>query len=83
MQRTLDLLALLDGKDILQVKDRLLPVGVLGVGARGEANGLVAGGELDVEPGDERVDEIVAPRGQLEGAAEGEIGGLDFVEVEG
>lgn len=38
------------------VEDGLLPVGVLGVRAGREADGLVAGRERDVEPGEERVD---------------------------
>lgn len=39
-----------DGKDILEVENGLLPVGVLGVRTGGEADGLVACSELDVEP---------------------------------
>lgn len=45
-----DLLTLLDGENIIKVEDGLLPVGILGVRTGREANGLVAGGEVDVEP---------------------------------
>jgi len=40
-------------------------VGVLGVGSGGEADGLVAGGELDVEPRDDGMDEVAAARLEL------------------
>lgn len=83
VERALDLLALLDGEDLVEVEDGLLPVGVLGVGAGGEADGLVAGRELDVEPGDHGVDEVVAAGGEVEGAREGQVGGCALVEVEG
>ena len=42
--------ALLDGEDVLKVEDGLLPVGVLGMGASGEADGLVASSEVDIKP---------------------------------
>lgn len=48
----------------------------------GEADGLVAGGEVDVEPGNEGVDVVVSPRDEVEGAAEGQVGGCAGVEVE-
>jgi hypothetical protein len=53
------------------------------VGTRGEADGLVAGGELDVEPGDKGVDEIVTLDAKVEGNVEGEVGGGAGVEIEG
>jgi len=43
----------------------------------------VAGGELDVEPGDEGVDVVGAAHGHVEGEGEGEVGGGAGVEVEG
>ena len=49
---------LLDCQDVPKVEDGLLPVSVLCVGPGGELDGLVAGAELDVEPGDEGVDEV-------------------------
>jgi len=80
---TLNLLAGLDGEDVLEVEDGLLPVGVLGVGASGEADGLVAGGEFDVEPRDHGVDVVGAAHGEGEGKLEGEVLNGAGVEVEG
>lgn len=56
---------------------------VLGVRARAEPYGLVAGGELDIEPGDEGVDEVVAAAREGEVGGEGQVFGGDFVEVDG
>lgn len=83
VQGALDLLALLDGKDVLQVEHGLLPVSVLCVRASGEADGLVAGAEVNVEPGHQGVDEVVAPRDKIEGAAEGQVFHCALVKVEG
>lgn len=83
LQDARDLLARLDGEHVLEVEDGLLPVGVLCVRAGGEADRLVAGREVDVEPGDEGVDEVVALDGQLEGGGEGQVGRGAGVEVEG
>lgn len=80
---TLDLLAGLDGEDVLEVEDGLLPVGVLGVRASGEADGLVAGGELDVEPRDHGVDVVGAAHREVEGKLEGEVLNGASVEIEG
>jgi hypothetical protein len=73
----------LDGQDILEVEDGLLPVSVFGVRAGGEADGLVAGGEVNIEPRHEGVDKVIAFDGELEGRGEGEIGYSASVEVEG
>ena len=56
---------------------------VLCVRTSGEADGLVAGGELDVEPGDDGVDEVAAADFHVEGAVEGEVGDGAGVEVKG
>lgn len=82
VDRALDLFAGLDREHVLEVEDGLLPVRVLGMWPGGEADGLVAGGEVDVEPGDEGVDVVVSPRDEVEGAAEGQVGGCAGVEVE-
>lgn len=82
VELALDLLALGDGEDVLEVEDGLLPVRVLGVGAGREADGLVAGREVNVEPGDQGVDEVVAAAGQLEGHVEGQVGDGARVQVE-
>jgi hypothetical protein len=83
IQDTSNALALLDGQDVLEVEDGLFPVGVLCVGTRGELDGLVAGGELDVEPGDDGVDEVGAAHLKVEGHVEGEVSDSAGVEVEG
>ena len=80
---TLDLLAGLDSEDVLEVEDGLLPVGVLGVRAGGEADGLVASGELDVEPRDHGVDVVRAAHREGEGKLESEVLNGASVEVKG
>ena len=82
LQIALDTLALLDCQDFAQVEDGLLPVRVLGVRARRETNGLVAGSELDVEPSYQSVHEVVAADLELKGRGEREICNTDGVEVE-
>jgi hypothetical protein len=82
-EHALDLLAGLDGEDVLEVEDGLLPVCVLGVGTGGELDGLVAGGELDVEPRDHGVDVVGAAHGEGEGELEGEVRDGAGVEVDG
>jgi hypothetical protein len=79
----LDLLTGLDGEDVLEVEDGLLPVGVLGVRASGELDGLVAGGELDVEPRDHGVDVVGAAHGEGEGKLESEVVDGAGVKIEG
>ena len=82
-EHALDLLASLNSKNILEVEDGLLPVGVLGVRAGGEADGLVAGGELDVEPRDHGVDVVGAADREGEGKLQSEVLNSAGVEVEG
>jgi hypothetical protein len=82
-KHALDLLAGLDGEDVLEVEDGLLPVCVLGVGTGGELDGLVAGGELDVEPRDHGVDVVGAAHGEREGQLEGEVRDGAGVKVDG
>jgi len=57
---------------VLQVEHGLLPVRVARSGPGAEPDGLVAAPELDVEVADERVDEVVAAGGQLEGRLRGQ-----------
>ena len=78
-----DVLASLNGEHICEVEDSLLPVSVLCVRASAEADWLVAGGELDIEPRDESVDVVGSADGEVEWQAEGEIGDSAGVEVEG
>jgi len=48
----------------------------------GEADGLVAGGEVDVEPCDKRVDKIISAAVEGEGGGKSQVGGRAGVEVE-
>ena len=82
MQDTTDLLALLYRQNLPQVEDSLLPVGVLGVRAGRESDWLVTCGEIDIEPGDQSVDEVVASAVESKGCCEVEILGGTGVEVE-
>ena len=61
----------------------MFPVRVLGVRAGGEADRFMARGEIDVEPSDQGVHEVVAAAVEREGGGEGEVGGCAGVEVEG
>jgi hypothetical protein len=77
------LLSLLDRQHLPQVEDCLLPVGVLCVRASGEPDGFVAGSEVDVEPSDKGVYEVIAATVEREGRGKGEVGGRAGVQVEG
>jgi hypothetical protein len=83
LEHTGDGLTLLDGQDVLEVEDGLLPVGVLCVGPSGELDGLVAAGKLDIEPGDQGVDEVVAADLDLVRKLECKICYCALVEIEG
>jgi hypothetical protein len=50
--------------------------------ASGEADGLVAGGEVDVEPRDQGVDEVIAGNRELEGDLESQIVCGALVKIE-
>ena len=65
LQDTADGLAFFDSKHVLEVEDGLFPVCVLCVGAGREADGLVASGKLNVEPGDDGVDKVIAAHLEL------------------
>lgn len=82
-QRAVQLFARLDRQVVVEVKDGLLPMRVLCVGAGGKLDGLVAGAKLNVEPGNDGVDVVGAADGQRVGQVEGEVGDGDGVEVEG
>lgn len=49
-----------NGQDLLKVEHSLLPVGVFGMRTSTEADGLMAGSELYIEPGYKRMDEVIA-----------------------
>ncbi|KAH3686400.1 hypothetical protein WICPIJ_002579 [Wickerhamomyces pijperi] len=73
VQGELDGFALLDIKNIFQVENGLLPVGVIGLWTCGEVNFvlLFAGWEPDIEPGDKTVDQVVSLGFQFEFFEEG------------
>ncbi len=52
-------LALFHREHLSEVEHSLFPVRVLGMGACRESNGFVACGEINVEPSNQRVNEIV------------------------
>jgi hypothetical protein len=81
-QLALDLLASLDGENVCKIEHCLLPVGVLGVRTRAEADGLVAGGELNVEPRNESMDVVRSAHRKREWEAEVEVIGSARVEIE-
>lgn len=81
-QDAVDLLALLDGEDVLQVENRLLPVGVLSVGTSREADRLVASSEVNVKPGNQGVDVVVTLDGKLEVGSECQVSSGASVEVQ-
>lgn len=79
VQEPSDTFIFLNCKDFPNIEHSLLPVGVLGVGSSGKSNFFVAGCEIDIEPRDDRVDEIVAFRGEPEGDGEYEISSGDCI----
>jgi hypothetical protein len=76
-------LALLNCQYLTKIEYSLLPMSVFGVGAGGEANGFVAGGEFYIEPGDKSMNEIIASGAEVERYTKGKVGCCDRVEIEG
>lgn len=56
---------------------------VFGVWAGGETDGFVTCSELNVEPGDEGMDKIIALSAEAERSSKSEIGRGNSVEIEG
>lgn len=50
---------MLNGENFAEIEDGLLPVCVFGMWTGGESNGFVAAAEINVEPCNYRVDEVV------------------------
>jgi len=75
-------LALLDCEHFAKIEDRLLPVRIFGMGAGGESNWFVAGGKVDVEPGDQSVNKVIPLATKAKGSREGEFSGCNCVEVD-
>jgi hypothetical protein len=74
---------LLDRQHFPEIEDCLLPVRVFGVGTGREADGLVAGSEVDIEPCDQGVYEVIAAAVERERRGKGEVCSCAGVEVEG
>lgn len=72
---------LFHGKDITQIEDSLFPVSVLGMRAGREADGLVACSEVDIKPGNQSVDKVVALSWKGEGGLERGVRCLDSIKV--
>ena len=83
LQDTRDNFLLLNGKDIAQIEDGLLPVGVLGVGTSREGDRLMACTKFDIEPSDHGVDEVAALRRQRKWNLEDQVGRGNGVKVQG
>jgi hypothetical protein len=77
------LLSLLYGQDFSEVEDGLLPVRIFGVRACGEADWLMACCEVDIEPSDQGMYEIISTDVKGEGRGKSEVGGFACVEIEG
>jgi hypothetical protein len=71
LQNASDLLSLLDCKDLPQIKHRLFPMRVFCVRAGTKADGFMTRGEIDIEPSNKGVDEIVATAVEYERGGEG------------
>jgi hypothetical protein len=71
LQNASDLLSLLNRQDLSQIKHRLFPMRVFRVWARTKADGLMTRGEIDIEPCNKGVDEVVATAVEHEGRGEG------------
>ena len=71
IQSSLNLLSLLHRQYFLQVEHCLFPVCVLCVWTGREADGFVARGKVDIEPGNKSVNEIIAADVECEGIVEG------------
>jgi hypothetical protein len=70
LQNTSDLLSLLDCQDFPQIKDRLFPMCVFRVRSRTKVDGFMTRREIDIEPGDKGVNEVVATAVKPEGGSE-------------
>lgn len=80
-QKPRDSLSLLNGQNIAEIEYGLLPVCVLGMGASGEADGLVARGKVNIKPRNQCMDEIVASGDERVWSAEAQVRRVDRVEI--
>lgn len=77
-----DILALFDSKYFTNIEDSLFPMCVLRVRTSGKPNWFVAGTEINVEPRNQGVNEIVSIAPQIEWLGECQISGRDSVKVD-
>merc|ERR550539_64003 len=77
-----ELLALGAGEVVLQVEHGLLPVGVGSLRGRGEANPLVAVGELDIEEGHQGLNVVISSNLKAEGGLERNLFLPDGLDVD-
>lgn len=76
-------LFLLNSKHIAQVEYRLLPVGISRMRSGGKANRLVACRKVNIEPRNQRMNEVVALGMERERRFECQLFGGDGVEING
>lgn len=77
-----DLLSLLYSQDFSEIEDSLLPVGIFGMWTCRKADGFVACGKVDIEPGYQSMYEVISADIEGEGRGEGEVAGLASIKVE-
>ena len=58
---TFYVLSVFDGEDLSEVEDGLFPVSIFAVWSGGKGYGLVASGEIDIEPCDQSMYEVRFP----------------------
>ena len=83
LENSTDRLLFLNSQDIPEIENGLLPVSILGVRTSGESDGLVASSELNIEPRDDGVDEVVTLDGKRVWDFEGQVCWCDCVQIQG
>jgi len=81
-ENSADFFALLNGEDFAKVEYSLFPMSVLGMRTGREADGFVAGSEVDIKPCDHGVDEVIALDMEKVFIRECEVFCLTGVEIE-
>ena len=75
-------LTFLHCKYFAKIENSLLPVRIFGMWAGRESNRFVTGGKINVEPGDEGVNEIISLATETVGSGKGEFSSCDRVEID-
>lgn len=81
-QPSLDRLAFLNRQYFSQVENSLFPMSVFGMWACREANRLVTCREINIEPRDKCVDEVISLATEREGSREREFLRRDCIKVD-